>query len=141
MNNDMLQYLVNLAVFIPFVMILIVVSIRFSRGNLEGIGIYKYTKVIERTNLNKDTDVFVLKIGDEGCVIISSPSKIEKIKDLSLEEMKNIEEKRQQIKHKKIINLNKRDINLKNIDLKKLDIKKLDLKKLKLKEKKDGHSN
>lgn len=146
MNNEILQYLVNLVVFIPFVVVLIIVSIRFSKGNLEGIGIYKYTKIIERTNLNKDTDVFVLKIGDEGCVIISSPSQLEKIKDLTTEEMKVIEEKREAVKNKKMINFNKDKVNLKDLALKKIDIKKvnlnnLDSKKLKLKEKKNGHSN
>lgn len=128
MNNDMLQYLVNLAIFIPFVVIVIVVSIRFSKGNLEGIGIYKYTKIIERTSLNKDTDLFVLKIGDEGCVIISSPSKLEKIKDLDSEEIKNIEEKREQVKN---IKLDKMKLNLNN----------LNLRNIKLKEKKNGRNN
>lgn len=131
MNNDILQYLVNLAIFIPFVVVVIVVSIRFSKGNLEGIGIYKYTKIIERTSLNKDTDLFVLKIGDEGCVIISSPSKLEKIKDLSIDEMNYIEEKREQVKNKNLMKLDKININLSRINL----------KNIKLKEKKNGDNN
>lgn len=129
----MLQYLVNLSIFVPFIIILIVVSVRFSKASLEGIGIYKYTQIIERTNLNKDTDVFVLKIGDEGCVLVSSPSKLEKIKDLNKEEIKVIEEKRKEIKKIKLVNLNKEDNKLK-----KLDFNKLKLKKNNLKESKDG---
>ena len=129
----MLQYLVNLSIFVPFIIILIVVSVRFSKASLEGIGIYKYTQIIERTNLNKDTDVFVLKIGDEGCVLVSSPSKLEKIKDLDKEEIKVIEEKRKEIKKIKLVNLNKEDNKLK-----KLDFNKLKLKKNNLKESKDG---
>lgn len=102
MNSDILQYLVNLAIFIPFVIVVIVVSIRLSKGNLEGIGIYKYTKIIERTSLSKDTDMFVIKIGDEGCVIISSPTKLEKIRDLTSEEIVYIEQKRDEIKSKNL---------------------------------------
>lgn len=132
----MLQYLVNLSIFVPFIIILIVVSIRFSKASLEGIGIYKYTQIIERTNLNKETDVFVLKIGDEGCVIISSPSKLEKIKDLNKEEMKEIEEKRKEIKKIKLVKLNKDDTKLK-----KLNLNKLNLKNFNLKENKDGDIN
>lgn len=131
----MLQYLVNLSIFVPFIIILIVVSVRFSKASLEGIGIYKYTQIIERTNLNKDTDVFVLKIGDEGCVLVSSPSKLEKIKDLDKEEIKIIEEKRKEIKKIKLVNLNKEDNKLKKLDFNKLKIK---LKKIDLKESKDG---
>lgn len=126
--DNMLQYLINLSVFVPLIIILIVVSIRISKANLENIGIYKYTQVIERTNLNKDTDVFVLKIGDEGCVIVSSPSSIEKIKELSKEEINNLEQKREEMKKAKILKFN----------TKKISLKKLDLKKLNLKEKKNG---
>lgn len=118
--DNMLQYLINLSIFVPIIIVLIVVSIKISKANLENIGIYKYTQVIERTNLNKDTDVFVLKIGDEGCVIISSPSSIEKIRDLSEEEINNLENKKEEIKKAKALKLN------------------LNLRKLNLKEKKNG---
>lgn len=126
--DNMLQYLINLSIFVPFVVVLIVVSVKLSKGNIESLGIYKYTKIVERTNLNKDTDVFVLKIGDEGCVLVSSPSKLEKIKDLSKEEMIEIEVKREQVKNRKLVNLEKSKINIKNIAF----------NKFKLKEKKNG---
>ncbi|GAA3662082.1 flagellar biosynthetic protein FliO [Asaccharospora irregularis] len=89
--DNVLQYIINLIVFVPITIILIVVSIRLSKTNIGNIGLNKYTKVLERTTLSKDTDVFVLKIGDEGCVIVSSSSSIEKIKELSKEEISNIE--------------------------------------------------
>lgn len=89
--DNVLQYIINLVVFVPITIILIVVSIRLSKTNIGNIGLNKYTKVLERTTLSKDTDVFVLKIGDEGCVIVSSSSSIEKIKELSKEEISNIE--------------------------------------------------
>lgn len=131
--DDILQYLINLSIFVPIIIILIVVSIRLSKSNLERIGIYKYVNVIERTSLNKDTDVFVLKIGDEGCVIMSSPSSIEKIKDLNIEEINNLEHKKEEIKK---VNAFKFNIDKNNI--KKLNLKKLNLNKLNLKEKKNG---
>lgn len=131
--DNMLQYLINLSIFVPFIIILIVVSIRFSKSNLEGMGIYKYTKLIERTNLNKDTDVYVLKIGDEGCVILSSPSKMEKIKDLSRAEMLEIEDKKQEIKKIRLGKLNRDEIKLNKLDLNKLGLSKAELKNLQLK--------
>lgn len=87
----MLQYIINLIVFIPITIILIVASIKLSKLNSDHIDKYKYVKVLERVSLNKDNSVFVLKIGDEGCVIASSPSKIETIKQLSKDEVIEIE--------------------------------------------------
>lgn len=121
--DNVLQYIINLIVFVPITIILIVVSIRLSKTNIGNIGLNKYTKVLERTTLSKDTDVFVLKIGDEGCVIVSSSSSIEKIKELSKEEISNIEGLKEESK-----------VKLKSFN------EKMNLvrKKSELKEKKDG---
>lgn len=121
--DNVLQYIINLIVFVPITIILIVVSIRLSKTNIGNIGLNKYTKVLERTTLSKDTDVFVLKIGDEGCVIVSSSSSIEKIKELSKEEISNIEGLKEESK-----------VKLKTFN------EKMNLvrKKSELKEKKDG---
>ncbi|RDY24540.1 flagellar biosynthesis protein FliZ [Romboutsia maritimum] len=115
--DNLLQYLINLSIFIPIIIIMIVVSIKVSRANLENLSIYKYTKVIDRTSLNKDTNVFVLKIGDEGCVIVSSSSSIEKIKDLSSEEVKVIEERN-----------NRKNLKVNNFKLNKIKLKKSNVK-------------
>lgn len=121
--DNVLQYIINLVVLVPITIILIVVSIRLSKTNIGNIGLNKYTKVLERTTLSKDTDVFVLKIGDEGCVIVSSSSSIEKIKELSKEEISNIEGLKEESK-----------VKLKTFN------EKMNLvrKKSELKEKKDG---
>lgn len=129
----MLQYLINLSIFIPFIIILIVISIKISKPNFEGMGIYKYTQIIERTTLNKDTNVFVLKIGDEGCVLVSSSSQVEKIKDISKQEMQEIEYNKKEIKKIKLVKLNKSKSKVKKLDLSELEFKKLELKKLELK--------
>ena len=88
----MLHYIINLIIFIPITIILIVASIKLSKINSDNINKHKYVKVLERTNLSKDTSIFVLEIGDEGCVLASSPSKIEKIKELNKEDIADIYE-------------------------------------------------
>ena len=88
----MLHYIINLIIFIPITIILIVASIRLSKIKSDNINKHKYIKVLERTNLNKETSIFVLEMGDEGCVLASSPSKIEKLKELSKEEILEIYE-------------------------------------------------
>ena len=88
----MFQYIINLIIFIPITIILIVASIKLSKINSDNINKHKYVKVLERTNLSKDTSIFVLEMGDEGCVVVSSPSKIEKLKELNAEDIAEIYE-------------------------------------------------
>lgn len=116
--DNVLQYIINLIVFVPITIVLIVASIKLSKANFSNIGNNKYTKVLERTNLSKDTDVFVLKIGDEGCVLVSSPSKVEKIKELSKEEIENIQDLKQESK-----------VDISTLNLSKLNLRKSRLKK------------
>ena len=107
----MLHYIINLIIFIPITIILIVASIKLSKLNSDNINKHKYVKVLERTNLSKDTSIFVLEIGDEGCVVASSPSKIEKLKELNKEDISEIYEMKES-----------HGISLENIDVEKFKV-------------------
>ena len=107
----MFQYIINLIIFIPITIILIVASIKLSKLNSDNINKHKYVKVLERTNLSKDTSIFVLEMGDEGCVVVSSPSKIEKLKELSEEDIAEIYEMKES-----------HGISLENIDVDKFKV-------------------
>lgn len=96
--ENIFQYIIKLIIVVPMIITLIVISLKLSKMNLVNIGMNKYTTVLEKTNLNKDTDVYVLKIGDGGCVLVSSSSRIEKIKDLSKEEIEKIEDLKEEAK-------------------------------------------
>jgi len=107
----MLHYIINLIIFIPITVILIVASIKLSKLNSDNINKHKYVKVLERTNLSKDTSIFVLEVGDEGCVLASSPSKIEKLKELNKEDIAEIYEMKES-----------HGISLENIDVDKFKV-------------------
>lgn len=107
----MFQYIINLIIFIPITIILIVASIKLSKINSDNINKHKYVKVLERTNLSKDTSIFVLEMGDEGCVVVSSPSKIEKLKELNVEDIAEIYEMKES-----------HGISLENIDVDKFKV-------------------
>lgn len=123
--DNILKYIINLIVFVPFTIALIIITIKFSKINFGVAGINKYVKVLERTNLSKDTSIYVLKVGDEGCVILSTPTKTDTIKELNKKQVKEIEKNQENIKNKFNSTWNKENI------------KKLK-SKLNLKEKKDG---
>lgn len=119
--DNILKYIINLIVFVPFTIALIIITIRLSKSSINGIAKNKYIKVLERTNLNKDTELYVLKVGDEGCVIVSSPTKTDTIKELTSNQIEEIERKQEEVK------INNRN----NINLKLKDIKKFRLKEIK----------
>lgn len=119
--DNILKYIINLIVFVPFTIALIIITIRLSKTSINGIAKNKYIKVLERTNLNKDTELYVLKVGDEGCVIVSSSTKTDTIKELTSHQIEEIERKQEEVK------INNRN----NINLKLKDIKKFRLKEIK----------
>lgn len=91
--DNMIEYILNTLIAVPVVMILIFLSMRLAKTNMTFIENSKYTKIVERTSLNKDTEIFILRMGDEGLILASSPSKLEIIKNLDNEEIVQIEEK------------------------------------------------
>jgi flagellar protein FliO/FliZ len=63
--------------------------------NLQNVGMYRYAKILEKVGINKDTYLMVLKTGEDGCVLLVSSNNIEKIKDLTPGDIKDIESNRQ----------------------------------------------
>lgn len=130
---ETLRYLVNLSAFIILMIGVIAIAHKMNGLNLQNVGMYRYAKILEKVGINKDTYLMVLKTGEDGCVLLVSSNNIEKIKDLTPGDIKDIESNRQNN------NLLKAD---------KFKFKKLSLKKDvqnpinligKLKEKKDAN--
>lgn len=114
--KDTMQYIINLIVFVPITIALIILTIKLSNINIGRFSENKYVKVLEKSNLNKDTDIFILKIGDEGCVLVSSPSNTYKVKELTKEEIKAIEIKNEEIKESyKNVKIKLKDFKFKEI--------------------------
>ncbi|MGL5693370.1 MAG: hypothetical protein ACRCXA_04780 [Peptostreptococcaceae bacterium] len=90
MDKSLIEYLINVLVFTPFVLLLVVLSIKMSKRNIEKFTSNKYVQVLERINVSKDNNIYLLKTGDTGCVVMSSHNHTEKIKDLSEEEIEQI---------------------------------------------------
>ncbi len=54
MNNTFLEFIINLIVLVPVVVLLIFISLRLSKKSLIKIGSGSYVKVLEKINLSKD---------------------------------------------------------------------------------------
>lgn len=92
---EFILYLFKLLTFISLVLILLHLSVKLNQNKFTNISNKRYLKVLERINVSKDNSFVILKIGEEGCVMSITSSNTTKIKDLTKEEIKQIEE----IKH------------------------------------------
>jgi len=101
---------------------LMFILVKISNRKLDKLNEGKYIRVLERTNISKDNSIILLKIGKKGYVISSSNKGIEKLEEISEEEIAEIYENKE--KQKEEISQQYEDF-----------IKKLNLKVKKLKNK------
>lgn len=52
----------------------------------------KYIKVIDRVQITKENSILIVKIGEKGYIMTSTAGHMEKLSELSEDEIKNIEE-------------------------------------------------
>lgn len=128
MDKTLIEYLINIILLVPIVLCLIVVSLKLSKKGVDTFSMKSYAQVIERFSLNKDTTLYVVKLGTTGCVLISSAHNTQVIKELDENEIEEV------IKMKKekqtVMNLSK----LSGFDMKDFVNKKI------VREKEDGHT-
>ncbi|WP_185966688.1 flagellar biosynthetic protein FliO [Clostridium cibarium] len=70
---------------------LMVIVLKYTRQGIKKTTGKKYVKVVDRTQISKDTFIVVVRTGEEGMVILTAAGHTEKLKDLSSEEMDKIE--------------------------------------------------
>ena len=71
---------------------LMILTLRYSKKGINKINAQKYVKIIYRVQIAKDIYVVILKIGDEGQVVLMSSANSEVLKKLTSEELKEIED-------------------------------------------------
>ena len=74
---------------------------------VESINNNKYIKVIERTQISKDNAILVVKAGRKGYILMSSGNNVEKLSELSEEEINEIEENKRKSNQEIIDGYNK----------------------------------
>lgn len=72
--------------------------VKVSNNKISKINHGKYIKVLERTNLSKDNSIILLKVGKKGYIIGSSSKGIEKLEEISEEEIALIDENKEKQK-------------------------------------------
>ncbi len=60
----------------------------------------KYIKILERTQISKDSSIAVVKVGKKGYVLSTTSNKVEKLDDLTEEEINLLEEGKKEEKER-----------------------------------------
>lgn len=89
-----MQYIVNLIFVIPIVLLLFFVAVKLGKTSFVKMGSYNYVSILEKINVSKDSSIIVIKMGDEGYVGQSSPSGFTLIKELTCDEMSDVENRK-----------------------------------------------
>lgn len=92
--------ILKLAIFLPLVLFLIIVSFKYGGNKLQNVQNGKFISILEKVALSKENSLLVVKIGKKAYVISSASNKVEILMELSEEEI-------MQLKKNKTADLNK----------------------------------
>lgn len=92
MNFGFLGMIVQLILALGVTLGLIFLSFKLANSKFNVINNNKYIKVIERVQVTKDNSILIVKIGEKGYIMTSTVGHMEKLSELSREEIDNIEE-------------------------------------------------
>jgi len=81
----------KILVFIPFIVFLIYLSLKYGGGKLQSMQSGKYIRIFERVTLSKENSLIVVKMGEIGYVLASSQGKIEILNEVSEAELIKIQ--------------------------------------------------
>ncbi|MPN02591.1 hypothetical protein SDC9_149807 [bioreactor metagenome] len=91
MDLQFFATLLKIIVVLPFVLMLIYISIKYGGGKLQDLQKGKYMKVLDRLSLSKENNILVVKIGEKAYVVSSVQGKIEILFEVPSEDIIKIE--------------------------------------------------
>ena len=97
MNFEFLGMFVQLILALGVTLGLMFLSFKLMGTKLNAINNNKYVKVIERVQVTKENTILVVKIGKKGYVMTSTAGHMEKLSELSEEEINIIEEDKKKV--------------------------------------------
>ncbi|ENZ02257.1 hypothetical protein HMPREF1092_01492 [Clostridium thermobutyricum] len=86
----------KLVISLGVVLLLMFLTFKFANNGVKKVSSDKYIKVIDRTQIGKDISLLIVKVGEEGWIMSTSNGNTEKLKELTKEEILEIEKKKKQ---------------------------------------------
>ena len=97
MNFEFLGMFAKLILALGVTLGLIFISFKLMGTKLNEINNNKYVKVIERVQVTKENTILIVKIGKKGFVMTSTAGQMERLAELSEEEINDIEEDKKKV--------------------------------------------
>lgn len=94
MDLQFLGMILKILVFLPFILLLIYISVKYGGNKLQDMQNGRYIKVLERAAISKENTLLVVKVGEKGYVMASTNGKIEIMSELDKEEILKVEASR-----------------------------------------------
>ena len=91
MGFEFWKMIFNIVIVLPFILLLIYITLKYGGGKMQRLNKGRYIKVVEKTALSKDNALLLVKIGEKPYVVSSSNGKVEVVLELSKEEIESIE--------------------------------------------------
>ncbi len=84
--------LLKIIIFLPLIIMLIYISIKYGGTKFQSAQNGKYLKIVERIQISKENSILLVKIGNKAYVMSSSASNVQVIYELTEEELKELDE-------------------------------------------------
>lgn len=107
MNFEFLGMIVQLILALGVTLGLMFLSFKLMGTKLNAINNNKYIKVIERVQVTKENAMLIVKIGKKGYIMTSTAGRMEKLSELSEDEINDIEEDKKKAAQEIAENYNK----------------------------------
>lgn len=96
MDFEFLGMLMQLLVALVITLLIMFLSYKVLGTKVNNLNKNKYIKIIEKSQLSKDNSIFIVKIGKKGYVMTSTSQSMEKIDELNEDDIKEIEDSKEQ---------------------------------------------
>lgn len=94
MDLQFLWMLLKIIIFLPFILLLIYISLKFGGNKLQSMQNGKYIKILERTNVSKTNSLLVVRLGEKIYVMSSTNNEIKIVSELNEEEVLRLEDEK-----------------------------------------------
>ena len=91
MDLEFWTLLFKIIIFLPFIIFILYLSLRYGGNKLQKLQNGKYMKVIDRVALTKENSIIVVKIGEKAYAVSSSSKEINILFELPESEISRIE--------------------------------------------------
>jgi len=91
MDLEFWTLLFKIIIFLPFILFLLYLSLKYGGNKLQKLQDGRYMKVLDRIALSKENSIIVVKIGEKAYAISSSSKEVNILFELPKEEISSIE--------------------------------------------------